>query len=76
MEAGVTSGLFLIPVLRPDPPQHFLPTEPFMARPIWTGAISFGLLNIPVQLMSAERRVDLRFHMLDSRDQKTPKLVL
>lgn len=41
-----------------------------MARPIWTGAISFGLLNIPVQLMSAERRVDLRFHMLDSRDQK------
>lgn len=41
-----------------------------MARPIWTGAISFGLLNIPVQLMPAERRVDLRFHMLDSRDQK------
>ena len=40
------------------------------SRPIWTGAISFGLLNIPVQLMSAERRVDLRFHMLDSRDQK------
>lgn len=40
-----------------------------MARPIWTGAISFGLLNIPVQLMSAERRIDLRFHMLDSRDQ-------
>lgn len=41
-----------------------------MARPIWTGAISFGLLNIPVQLMPAERRIDLRFHMLDSRDQK------
>ncbi|MCC2658095.1 MAG: Ku protein [Panacagrimonas sp.] len=40
------------------------------SRPIWTGAISFGLLNIPVQLMSAERRIDLRFHMLDSRDQK------
>ena len=38
-------------------------------RPIWTGAISFGLLNIPVQLMPAERRVDLRFHLLDSRDQ-------
>ncbi|TDU28275.1 DNA end-binding protein Ku [Panacagrimonas perspica] len=41
-----------------------------MARPIWTGAISFGLLNIPVQLMPAERRIDLRFHMLDSRNQK------
>jgi DNA end-binding protein Ku len=40
------------------------------SRPIWTGAISFGLLNIPVQLMPAERRVDLRFHMLDSRDQQ------
>lgn len=41
-----------------------------MPRPIWTGAISFGLLNIPVQLMPAERRVDLQFHMLDSRDGK------
>ena len=41
-----------------------------MARPIWTGAISFGLLNIPVQLMPAERRIDLRFHLLDSRDQQ------
>jgi len=39
-----------------------------MARPIWTGAISFGLLNIPVQLMPAERRVDLQLHLLDSRD--------
>lgn len=39
-----------------------------MPRPIWTGTISFGLLNIPVQLMSAERRVDLHFRMLDSRD--------
>mgnify|MGYP000344261258 CR=1 FL=1 len=39
-----------------------------MARALWTGAISFGLLNIPVQLMPGERRTDLRFHMLDSRD--------
>lgn len=39
-----------------------------MPRPIWTGAISFGLLNIPVQLMPAERRTDLKFHMLDARD--------
>lgn len=39
-----------------------------MARPIWTGAISFGLLNIPIQLMSGERRTDIHFRMLDSRD--------
>ncbi|MGA9421740.1 MAG: Ku protein, partial [Rhodanobacteraceae bacterium] len=39
-----------------------------MARPIWTGTISFGLLQVPVRLMTAERRTDLHFHMLDSRD--------
>jgi DNA end-binding protein Ku len=38
-----------------------------MARPIWTGTLSFGLLNVPVSLMSAERCVDLHFRMLDSR---------
>ncbi|MCR6661633.1 MAG: Ku protein [Luteimonas sp.] len=41
-----------------------------MARPIWTGALSFGLLNVPVSLMSGERRTDLSFRMLDSRDKK------
>lgn len=30
-----------------------------MARPIWNGTISFGLLNVPVQLYSGERSVDL-----------------
>ncbi|QQP97129.1 Ku protein [Lysobacter enzymogenes] len=40
-----------------------------MARPIWTGTISFGLLNIPVKLMTGERRVDLHFRMLDSRNK-------
>lgn len=38
-----------------------------MARPIWTGTLSFGLLNVPVFLMAAERSVDLHFRMLDSR---------
>lgn len=42
-----------------------------MKRPIWNGTISFGLLNIPVVLQSAERRVDLHFRMIDSRS-KTP----
>ena len=41
-----------------------------MARPIWTGTLSFGLLNVPVSLMSGERKVDLSFRMLDSRDKK------
>ncbi|HYM87249.1 MAG TPA: Ku protein [Pseudoxanthomonas sp.] len=41
-----------------------------MARPIWTGTLSFGLLNVPVALMSGERKVDLHFRMLDSRDKK------
>jgi DNA end-binding protein Ku len=42
-----------------------------MARPIWTGTLSFGLLNVPIRLMTAERRVDLHFRMLDQRS-KTP----
>jgi len=41
-----------------------------VARPIWTGTLSFGLLNVPVSLMSGERKVDLSFRMLDSRDRK------
>lgn len=39
-----------------------------MARPIWSGTLSFGLLNVPVSLMSGERRTDLHFRMLDSRN--------
>lgn len=38
-----------------------------MARPIWSGTLSFGLLNVPVSLMPAARSVDLHFRMLDSR---------
>ncbi|WP_411887659.1 Ku protein [Hydrocarboniphaga effusa] len=40
-----------------------------MARPLWNGAISFGLLNIPVQLVPGERSMDLHFHLVDMRDQ-------
>ncbi|MEO7062321.1 MAG: Ku protein [Dokdonella sp.] len=39
-----------------------------MARPVWNGTLSFGLLNVPVSLMPGERRVDLHFRMLDSRN--------
>ena len=39
-----------------------------MARGIWRGAISFGLIHIPVQVMSAKKEEKLHFHMLDKRD--------
>jgi DNA end-binding protein Ku len=39
-----------------------------MARPIWRGNISFGLVSIPVELHSAENRGDIHFHLIDSRD--------
>src|SRR3712207_1907378 len=37
-----------------------------MARSIWTGAISFGLVNVPVKLYSAVQRKGVRFNQLDS----------
>jgi DNA end-binding protein Ku len=39
-----------------------------MARPIWKGSISFGLVTIPVTLLSGEDRAEeLHFHLLDSK---------
>jgi DNA end-binding protein Ku len=37
-----------------------------MPRAIWTGAISFGLVNVPVKLFSAVQRKAVRFNQLDS----------
>lgn len=37
-------------------------------RPIWTGAIGFGLVNIPVKLYSATQGSELDLDMLDKRD--------
>ena len=39
-----------------------------MARPLWKGAISFGLVTIPVSVYSATRTDTLRFRQLDRRD--------
>jgi len=40
-----------------------------MARGLWKGAISFGLVNVPVELFSAEKRSsELDLTMLDKRD--------
>lgn len=39
-----------------------------MQRAMWKGAISFGLINIPVELYTAEKHDELDFTMLDKRD--------
>jgi DNA end-binding protein Ku len=38
-----------------------------MARSIWSGAISFGLVNVPVKLYSAVSRKTVRFHQLNGK---------
>src|SRR4029450_944375 len=37
-------------------------------RPLWKGAISFGLVTIPVSLYPATRREELKFRMLRKSD--------
>jgi DNA end-binding protein Ku len=39
-----------------------------MPRSIWTGAISFGLVNVPVKLYSAVSKKTVRFHQLHESD--------
>jgi DNA end-binding protein Ku len=39
-----------------------------MPRALWKGAISFGLIYVPVELHTASRENTLPLHMLDSRD--------
>jgi DNA end-binding protein Ku len=38
-----------------------------VARAIWSGAISFGLVNVPVKLYSATSPKSVRFHQLSSK---------
>ena len=38
-----------------------------MPRSIWTGAISFGLVTVPVKLYSAINRKSVRFHQLNGK---------
>ncbi len=41
-----------------------------MARPIWNGTVSFGLVTIPVKLLPAVRAdEDVHFHYLHAKDQ-------
>ena len=39
-----------------------------MARAIWKGSISFGLVNIPIALYPATRREELKFRLLRKTD--------
>jgi DNA end-binding protein Ku len=61
-------------VLSPPPgPKHRLSfpglwKSPRVARPIWSGTISFGLVSVPVRMYSATESKELRFHFLDRRD--------
>jgi DNA end-binding protein Ku len=36
-----------------------------VARAVWSGTISFGLVSVPVRLYPATRRKDVRFHEID-----------
>jgi DNA end-binding protein Ku len=38
-----------------------------MARPVWSGAISFGLVNVPVKAYTAVRDHDVHFHQIDRK---------
>lgn len=38
------------------------------SRAIWSGTVGFGLVQIPVRLVTRERSNDLAFHQIDRRD--------
>ena len=44
-------------------------------RPLWTGAIGFGLVNIPVKLYSATQGSELSLDMLDKKDNSNIRYI-
>jgi DNA end-binding protein Ku len=40
-----------------------------MARALWSGSLSFGLVNVPVQIVGAVRDLDLHFRQLHDKDK-------
>ena len=40
-----------------------------MPRPLWKGAISFGMVSIPVRLYTATEEKDVRFNLLHAKDR-------
>src|ERR1044071_1079321 len=69
-------GCTLWAILTPDEPPLVpqtvgvspIPKEPPLARAIWKGNISFGLVSIPVGLFSAETRDEISFRQLDRKN--------
>jgi DNA end-binding protein Ku len=45
-----------------------------MPRAIWSGALTFGLVNVPVKLFTAVARKEVRFHLLHGKDGGRVKL--
>jgi len=43
-------------------------------RPIWSGSISFGLVNVPVKLLTAVRQKEVHFNLLHKKDGARIKL--
>jgi DNA end-binding protein Ku len=41
-----------------------------MARAVWTGSLSFGLVTIPVRLYPATEPKDVRFHLMDAHGRR------
>jgi DNA end-binding protein Ku len=41
-----------------------------MPRGLWSGTLAFGLVAVPVELVSAVRDMDVRFHEVDPRGQR------
>ncbi len=44
-----------------------------MPRPLWKGAISFGMVSIPIKVYSATEEKDVRFNMLHGADNSRVK---
>ena len=44
-----------------------------MPRPLWKGAISFGMVSIPIKLYTATEDKDVRFNMLHEKDMSRVK---
>jgi DNA end-binding protein Ku len=40
-----------------------------MPRTLWSGSLSFGLVNVPIQLVSGARDLDYHFHQLHEKDK-------
>jgi len=41
-----------------------------MARAVWTGSITFGLVNVPVKLYTATEEKDVRFHQFQRQSKR------